>query len=42
MNKFLLWVVFNIPLGRLAPHVLGLAIGIKPVKTIEKKEGAEE
>ena len=42
MNRFLFWVVYNVPLGRLAPYVFGLAIGIKPVKTIEKKEGAEE
>lgn len=32
MNKFLLWLVFNVPLGRLAPYVLGWACGCKPVK----------
>ncbi len=29
MRKFLLWLVFNVPLGPLAPHVFGLAIGCK-------------
>ena len=32
MNKFLLWLVFYVPLGRLAPYVLGLATGCKGVK----------
>jgi len=27
---FLVWLVFNVPLGRLAPWVLGLALGRKP------------
>ena len=35
MNRFLLWLAFNIPLGRLAPYVLGLALGSKPER-IEK------
>lgn len=30
MNKFLMWIFDNIPLGRLAPYVFGLAIGRKP------------
>jgi len=29
MRKFLLWLVFNVPLGKLAPHALGLALGSK-------------
>ena len=37
MNKFLLWLVFNVPLGRLAPHVFGLAVGRKPVKRSDKE-----
>lgn len=32
MNRFLLWLVFNIPLGKLAPYVFGLAVGRKPEK----------
>ena len=32
MNKFLIWMVFNVPLGRLAPYVLGWACGCKGVK----------
>ena len=35
MNKLLIWLVFNVPLGRLAPYVLGLATGCKPVKVGE-------
>lgn len=27
MRAVLFWIVFNIPLGALAPHVLGLALG---------------
>ncbi len=30
MRKFLMWIVWNIPLGKLAPLVFGLAIGSKP------------
>lgn len=30
MRKFLMWIVWNIPLGKLAPWVFGLAIGSKP------------
>jgi len=35
MNKFWWWVFEWIPLGRLAPYILGLALGSKPrrVKT---------
>ena len=32
MNRFLFWLIDNIPLGRLAPYVFGLAIGRKPQK----------
>lgn len=30
MNGFLFWLVDNVPLGRLAPWVFGLAIGRLP------------
>ena len=36
MNRFLLWVIDNIPLGFLAPYVFGMAIGRKPI-IIKKK-----
>ena len=36
IRRFLFWLVFNAPLGKLAPWVFGLAIGSKPVK-VEKK-----
>jgi hypothetical protein len=29
MRKFLMWIVWNIPLGKLAPWVFVLAIGSK-------------
>lgn len=29
MRKILLWLVFNVPLGPLAPYVFGLAIRCK-------------
>lgn len=32
MNRFLFWLIDNIPLGRLAPYVFGLAVGKKPQK----------
>ena len=34
-SKFLFWLVDNVPLGRLAPYVFGLAIGRMPTKTKE-------
>ena len=30
MRRFLFWLVWNVPLGRFAPHMLGLALGSKP------------
>lgn len=30
MRKILFWIVWHIPLGRLAPYVLGLAVGRFP------------
>lgn len=36
MRKLLLWIVWNIPLGILAPWVFGLAVGRMPEKEEEK------
>jgi len=33
MRRFLIWLVWNVPLGRLAPHILGLALG-KPAQIV--------
>ena len=32
MRGFLFWLVWNVPLGRLAPWVMGLAVGRLPHK----------
>ena len=32
MRRILFWIVDNIPLGKLAPYVFGLAVGRKPQK----------
>lgn len=37
MRKILFWIVKNVPLGRLSPYVLGLAIWRMP----KKKKGGE-
>lgn len=34
MQKFLLWAVFHIPIGKLAPYVLKLGLG-KKMKRVE-------
>lgn len=39
MRKILMWFVWNVPLGKLAPYVLGLAVGCVPKK--EKETGGE-
>lgn len=41
MSKILMWIVWNIPLGRLAPIVLGWALGVKG-KRIDDKEETNE
>ncbi len=41
MRYFLFWLVFNVPLGPLAPWVLGLALGSWP-KRVKMIEGGEE
>lgn len=32
MRRLLMWLVWNVPLGRLAPWVFGLAVGARPVR----------
>lgn len=41
MSKILIWIVWNVPLGRLAPIVLGWALGVKGER-IDDKENANE
>lgn len=41
MSRILMWIVFNIPLGRLAPIVLGWALGSKGER-IDNKEDENE
>ena len=41
MSKILMWIVWNIPLGRLAPIVLGWALGVKGER-IDDKEDTNE
>ena len=35
MRKFALWLVNNVPLGRLAPYIFGFSIGRMP-KRVDK------
>ena len=35
MRRFLMWLVWNVPLGKLAPWVMGLATRRKPRKKEE-------
>ena len=39
MTRFLFWLVWNVPLGRLAPWVLGLALGRWPRRVPYPTEG---
>jgi hypothetical protein len=32
LREIAMWLVLNVPLGKLAPHVFGFAIGAKPVR----------
>ena len=32
LRRFIFWLVWNVPMGKLTPYVLGLAMGSKPVK----------
>jgi len=34
MRRALLWIVWNVPSGRLAPWILGVALGSRPRKII--------
>lgn len=38
IRQFLFWMVWNTPLGKLAPWVLGLALGSKPEKVGEDNQ----
>lgn len=40
-RKFLIWLVWNVPLGKAAPWVLGLALGSKPERVDEAKEDGQ-
>jgi hypothetical protein len=35
IRQFLFWLVWNVPLGRLAPWVMGIAMGRMPRKVEE-------
>ena len=37
MRRFLFWLVWNVPLGKAAPWILGLALGRRPHR-IEQSE----
>lgn len=39
MTRFLFWLVWNVPLGRFAPWVLGLALGTLPRRIPYPTEG---
>ena len=41
MSKILIWIVWNIPLGPLAPIVLGWALGVKGERIDDKEETNE-
>ena len=32
IQRIVFWMIWNVPLGRLAPHLLGWAMGAKPVR----------
>lgn len=41
MRGILIWLVWNVPMGRLAPWVMGLALGSKPrrARAEQKRSG---
>ena len=41
MSKILMWIVWNITLGRLAPIVLGWALGVNGERIDDKEETNE-
>lgn len=42
MRRILFWMVWNVPLGKLTPYILGLAIGSKPIKKKDMEELTNE
>jgi hypothetical protein len=38
MQKFLMWIIWNIPLGKFAPYVFGLVVGRAPKKVLDKQK----
>lgn len=42
MRRILFWMVWNVPLGKLAPYVLALAMGSKPIKKENMEESTNE
>jgi len=41
MNRLLIWIVWNVPCGRLAPWLFGLAIKRKPKRIKNKGRSIE-
>ncbi len=39
MKNILIWIAFNVPLGKLNPYILGLALGAKSNRV---KDGEQE
>ena len=42
MRKILFWIAWNIPLGRLAPYVIGIALGRRPNKAKGSKRNGND
>lgn len=45
LRRFAMWLVWNVPLGALAPHVMAFALGAESyqqVKTIEGRDPREK
>ena len=38
MRKFAMWIVWNVPIGRLAPWLFGFAMGSKPHKVKQEQD----
>jgi hypothetical protein len=38
IRRVLFWLVWNVPLGKLAPHILGFALGSKPQQRVTEEE----
>ena len=37
MRRALFWLAFNVPLGKLTPWVIGLALGRKPIRMTQEE-----